>query len=39
MPLLVDDAFAADDDDVLLQIVENFYALDQVLHIERMLRH
>src|ERR1700676_4495413 len=39
VPLLVDDAFATDNDDVLLQIVESFYAFHQVLDIERMFWH
>ena len=39
VPLFVDDAFTADNDDVLLQIVEMLYAFDQVLDIQRMFRH
>ena len=37
--LLVHDALAADDDDVLLQVVEVPDALDEQLDVERMLGH
>ena len=37
--LLVDDALAADDDDVLLQIVDLLHAFDEQLEFERMLGH
>ena len=37
--LLVDDALAADDDDVLLQVVELLHPLDEQLDVERMLGH
>ena len=36
--LLVHDALAADDDDVLLQVVEMLDPLDEQLDVERMLR-
>ena len=37
--LLVDDALAADDDDVLLQVVEVLDPLDEQFDVERMLGH
>ena len=39
LALLVDDPFAADDDHVLLQIVELLDPLDQQLDVERLFRH
>ena len=35
--LFVHDAFAADDDDVLLQVVKMFHALDEMFEVERVL--
>ena len=37
--LFIHDAFTANDNDILLQIVEMLYTLNEVFHIKRMFRH